>query len=64
MVLDDQDLDERYASKQRVRAGIGHRRSHAWRVEALYIWDRSRQAATDGFTTSDYAIDVRVRRVW
>ncbi len=64
VVLDGEDIEERYASKQRVRAGIGYRRSRAWRVEALYIWDRSRQAATDGFITSDYAVDVRVRRVW
>jgi hypothetical protein len=60
----EDDPDERYASKQRVRVGIGHRHSRPWRVEGLFIWDRSRHAATDGFTTSDYALDVRVRRVW
>jgi hypothetical protein len=59
-----QDLDERFASKQRVRAGIGYRHSYAWRFEALYIWDRSRQTATDEFTRADSAIDLRVRRVW
>jgi len=59
-----QDVEERYASKQRVRGGIGHRRSQAWRVEAIYVWDRSRHAATDGFTVADSAVELRVRRVW
>jgi hypothetical protein len=59
-----QDLDERFASKQRARIGVGHRRSYAWRYEAVYVWDRSRHASTDGFTKADSAIDLRVRRVW
>ncbi len=58
------DLDERYASKQRVRAGIGERRSYAWRYELVYVWDRARHAATDGFTRADSALDFRVKRVW
>jgi hypothetical protein len=60
----EEDPDERFASKQRVRVGLGHRRSRPWRFEALFIWDRSRNSAAAGFTTSDYAVDVRVRRVW
>jgi hypothetical protein len=59
-----EDLDERFASKERVRGGVGHRRSFPWRLEALYVWDRSRRTATDGFTTSASAAEVRVRRVW
>jgi hypothetical protein len=58
------DLDERFASKQRFRAGVGHRQSVRWRFESLFVWERSRKTATDGFTTADYAIDVRARRVW
>jgi hypothetical protein len=59
-----EDLQERYASKERVRAGLAYRRSFAWRLEGLFVWDRSRKDATDGFTTSDYAVEARVRRVW
>src|SRR5262245_51627656 len=58
------DVAERFANKQRVRVGIGHRHSRAWRVEALYIWDRSRDAASDDFASADHVIDVRVHRVW
>jgi hypothetical protein len=60
----EEDQSERFASKQRIRVGIGHRRSYRWRFEALYVWDRSRHTATDGFTTADSAVDVQVKRVW
>ena len=56
--------DERFANKQRIRAGLGYRRSFAWRFEALYIWSRSRNTIEDGFTTNDNSIDVRVKRVF
>ena len=36
----------------------------AWRFEALYIWNRSRNTIDEGFTTSDNIIDFRVKRVW
>jgi len=56
--------DERYASKKRVRAGVGQRFSRAWRVEGLYIWDKARDSIDTGFTTSDNVIQVTIRRVW
>jgi Protein of unknown function (DUF2490) len=56
--------NERYASKRRVRAGVGQRFSRAWRVEGLYIWDESRDSIDSGFTTSDNVIQVTIRRVW
>ena len=58
------DPDERFANQQRIRAGVGYRRDRAWRFETLYIWDRSRDSANEGFTTAYHAIDLRVRRVW
>ena len=56
--------DERFAHKQRIRAGLGYRRSFAWRFELLYIWNRSRNTIEDGFTTNDNIIDVRIKRVF
>jgi hypothetical protein len=56
--------DERFANQQRIRAGVGYRRDRAWRVETLYVWDRSRNSANEGFSTTNHAIDLRVRRVW
>ena len=58
------DVEERFANKQRVRAGLGYRRDAAWRFEALYIWTRSRNTIEDGFTTSEHIIDIRVKRVF
>jgi hypothetical protein len=58
------DPPERFANKQRIRAGVGYRWSYAWRLEALYVWDRSRDSAESGFTTDDHALDMRLRRVW
>jgi Protein of unknown function (DUF2490) len=60
----DQDPDERYASKQRIRAGLGYRHGFAWRFEALYIWNRSRNTLDEGFTTADNIVDFRMKRVW
>jgi hypothetical protein len=56
--------DERFASRQRIRAGLGYRHSFAWRFEALYIWTRSRNTLEDDFHTSDNIIDIRVKRLF
>ena len=55
------DQEERFANKQRVRAGLGYRH-FPWRFEALYIWTRSRDTIEDDFDTSDNIINVRVKR--
>ena len=56
--------DERFASKQRVRTGIGYRRSFAWRFEVLYIWTRSRDTIDEGFSTADNSINIRLKRLF
>jgi hypothetical protein len=58
------DPEERFANRQRVRAGLGYRRSFNWRYELLYIWTRSRDAIDEGFSTNENIIDVRVKRVF
>ena len=60
----EDDLDERFASKERFRAGVGHRRSARWRFEGLFVLERTRKEPTDTFDTSDYALDLRLARVW
>ena len=55
---------ERFASKQRIRLGLGYRRNLQWRFEALYMWTRSRNTIEDGFKTSDNIIDLRLKRVF
>lgn len=59
-----EDPDERFASKQRVRAGFGYRRSFAWRFEVLYIWNRSKNTIDEGYSTSDNIVDIRIKRVF
>jgi hypothetical protein len=56
--------DERFANKQRVRAGLGFRPSAAWRFEAVYAWTRSRNTIEEGFHSSDNIIDFRLKRVF
>ena len=58
------DPAERFASRQRVRAGYGYRRNVNWRFEALYIWNRSRETTEEGFSTSDTAVNLRMKRVF
>ena len=58
------DPDERFASKQRIRAGFGYRHSFAWRFEVLYIWTRSKNTIEEGYSTSDNIIDIRIKRVF
>jgi hypothetical protein len=56
--------DERFANKQRIRAGFGLRHSFAWRFEALYMWTRSRNTIGGDYTTSDNIIDIRIKRMF
>src|SRR5262245_10686072 len=58
------DPDERFATQQRIRAGVGYRRSFSWRFETLYVWNRSRDSANQGFTSAYHALDLQVQRVW
>jgi hypothetical protein len=58
------DPEERFANRQRIRAGLGYRRRFNWRYELLYIWTRSRDAIDEGFSTNENIIDLRVKRVF
>jgi hypothetical protein len=58
------DAEERFANRQRIRAGIGYRRNFNWRYELLYIWTRSRNTIDTGFSTTENIIDIRVKRLF
>jgi hypothetical protein len=58
------DPAERFASRQRIRAGVGYRRNHQWRFEALYIWSRSRDTTQEDFHTSDHILNLRMKRIF
>jgi hypothetical protein len=54
-------LRERYASRHRLRSGLGYRPVLGWRLELLYIWQLSRAEKDAEFASRDHAIDLRVR---
>ena len=58
------DPAERFANRQRIRAGFGYRRDRNWRFEALYMWTRSRDTTGESFRTTEHIIDLRVKRVF
>jgi hypothetical protein len=58
------DPDERFANRQRIRTGIGYRRSFNWRYELLYIRTRSRENTDEGFSTTENIINIRVKRLF
>jgi hypothetical protein len=58
------DPQERFANRQRIRTGIGYRRSFNWRYELLYLWTRSRDTLDEGFSTTENIIDIRVKRLF
>lgn len=58
------DPEERFANRQRVRTGLGYRRSFNWRYELLYIWTRSRNTIDEELSTTENIIDVRVKRLF
>lgn len=60
----DKDLHERYASRHRVRAGVGYRPVVAWRIDLIYLVQRSRNTLDEHFESIDHVIDVRLRRAF
>jgi hypothetical protein len=58
------DPDERFANRQRIRAGLGYRRNFNWRYELLYIRTRSRNTIDEGFSTNENIFNIRVKRVF
>jgi hypothetical protein len=55
------DLSERFASKVRVRAGLGYRFQYGLRAEVLYIRDSNRQTKDDPFGTDSNILDMKLK---
>jgi hypothetical protein len=53
---------EPLVSQVRLRSGLGYRRSFAWRFQALYVWNGTRDAASSPLRPASHAVDVRVNR--
>jgi hypothetical protein len=54
------ETPETFASRWRFRAGAGYRFSFAWRIEALGIWQTSRNTLEDDFGTTEFVLNLRL----
>ena len=58
------ELEERFASHQRIRTGFALRHSYEWRTELVYMWNRSRNTTGEPFSTSDNIFSLTVKRTF
>jgi hypothetical protein len=54
-------VSESYASKARIRAGLGYRGDYNWRIELLYIRDWAQNTIEEGASVAVNGIDLRVK---
>jgi hypothetical protein len=50
----------RFSNRWRFRAGVGYRFSFSWRIEALGIWQMSRNTLQEDFGTAEYILILRL----
>ena len=60
-VTQDQQADERFASRARMRVGLGRKFNYNWRAEAIYTMQQSRNSLTDEDPSLDNIIRLRVK---
>jgi hypothetical protein len=56
-----EDIPERFATKSRIRTGLGYRLSRKWRFEALYIRDFARETLDEEVDIEMNALDLRLK---
>jgi hypothetical protein len=57
----ERDVRECYASRYRIRGGVGYRFDERWRMDFLYFFQQSKNTYNAPFDETDHIIDVRVR---
>lgn len=57
----DEDVNERYANRLRLRTGIGYRWDYRWRFELIYLQQHSKNNIGEEFYTSDNILWIRIR---
>jgi hypothetical protein len=57
----DEELEERFANRMRIRIGAGRKFSYNWRAEAIYTFQISRNAITDTDPTLDHILRLRIK---
>jgi hypothetical protein len=57
-----EEVPDGVVSQLRIRGGLGHRRSFAWRIEAFYVWNGERHETSGVMVPQSHALEVRIRR--
>ena len=57
----DDDVDERFANRFRLRTGIGYRLSYSSRVEFVYMLQKSRNGIDESFSSTDNIFRFRYK---
>jgi len=57
----DDKAPERFATKRRVRLGLGYRLNYTWRFEVLAMRDEARATLEDEIEVDAYMLDLRLK---
>ena len=57
----DDKAPERFATKHRLRLGIGYRHNYEWRFEVLAMRDEARESLEDEIEVDAYMLDLRLK---
>jgi hypothetical protein len=58
----DQDVEERFANRIRIRTGIGYRINYGLRLEFVYTLQKSRNTLEGNFDTTDNIFRFRIKQ--
>ena len=58
------DIVESYRHKGRAGIGLGYNLSKDWQFSLIMNWQKSRAGPEDEFSISDYAYQLKVRKLW
>ena len=54
-------IEERFVDDRRLTMGLGYRFKPKWRLELLYVIDKSKAYSSDGYKVNSHIIQVRLR---
>ena len=59
--IGDDKPPERFASKRRIRLGLGYRHSYEWRFEVLAMRDEAKETLKDEIDVDTYILNLRIK---
>lgn len=61
VLFTDDEINERFANKFRLRLGVGYRLNYSYRFEFIFMNQQSRTGTDEDFTSSDNIFRFRVK---